>query len=194
MEPVSNVIAKRSKIRPAFLAIAVDIVLVSLIPTACLVPARAFTNADVSKSAQRVETVVAVNEISATTRRKLVHELSSAYLVFIDKVQADLNLTAEQKEKLDQYLGTLLPDALQMLQRIKELTPREREAYDQNLHAAMAPTLKEVLNENQRTRLSQLERQREGLFGHELYLGDLNVTDAQRSQFMAEVRKTRKKI
>jgi hypothetical protein len=49
--------------------------------------------------------------IPEETRRKLVHGLGSSFLVFVDKIQEELKVTKEQKEKLDQYLGKLLPDA-----------------------------------------------------------------------------------
>ena len=136
----------------------------------------------------------AIANIPEATRRRLVHDLGSSFLVFIGKIQEELRLTKGQKEKLDLYLGKLLPDATQLLQKSKELTPGEREAYRQKTHEEMASVLQGILNEDQRTRLCQLERQREGLFGDEWYWTDLKVTDTQRKQFIPEIRQTQKNI
>ncbi len=183
----------RHEMKPIVLVMILNLLLFSQPFSVLFGPSHALADEDAGQSTTGADSATA-SDIPMVTRRKLVHDLSSGYLVFIDRIQVDLKVTAEQKRKLDQYLGKLLPDAMRMLQRIKELTPADREAYDQNLHDAMAPVLQEVLNESQRTRLSQLERQREGLFGHRLYLDDLKVTDAQRTQFLVEVRQTRKKI
>ena len=51
--------------------------------------------------------------------------------------------------------------------------------------------LKETLNEGQRTRLRQLELQREGLRDGEIWK-DLQVTDEQRKQFMALIQQAQK--
>jgi len=105
-----------------------------------------------------------------------------------------MEVTKEQKDKLDQYLGKLLPVAMQTLQKSKEWRPEEREAYDGRIHEEMAPTLKEILNERQSVRLNQLERQREGLFGSNFYWKDLKLTDAQRQQFVPIIQQADKKI
>ena len=55
------------------------------------------------------------HDIPEEVRKKLRHELGSSFLVFRDKVQEELKLTKEQKEKLEQHLRELLPDALQVL-------------------------------------------------------------------------------
>jgi hypothetical protein len=53
--------------------------------------------------------------------------------------------------------------------------------------------LKETLNEGQRTRLRQIELQRDQLFGGEIWK-DLQVTDEQQKQFMALIQQTQQKI
>ena len=105
-----------------------------------------------------------------------------------------MGVTKEQKDKLDQYLGKLLTVANQTLQKSKEWRPEERETYDWNIHEEMAPTLNEILHKTQRVRLSQLERQREGLFGSNFYWKDLKVTDAQRQQFVPIIQQADKRI
>jgi len=44
--------------------------------------------------------------------------------------------------------------------------------------------LKEILNEGQRTRLHQLELQKDMLFGPAWNMKELQITDAQQKQFM----------
>jgi len=123
-------------------------------------------------------------------RSKLTHNIGSSFLVFREKVQEELKATPEQKEKLDHYLRELLPDAMEVLRQGKG----EREKYNQNTHEAMAAVLTGILNEGQRTRLHQLELQRDGLFGAEWNLKELQITDDQRKQFTVPTRETQTKI
>ena len=109
-------------------------------------------------------------------RSKLTHNIGCSFLVFRVKVQEELKVTKEQKEKLDQHLRELLPDAMQVFQKSKG----EREKYNQKTHEEMAAVLKETLNEGQRTRLHQLELQRDGLFGPAWNMKELQITDEQR--------------
>ena len=99
--------------------------------------------------------------------KKLRHDVGGSFLVSRDKVQEDLKLTNEQKEKLEQHLQELLPDAVQFFQKIHGLKPEERKkelkAYRLKAQEKLAALLKETLNEGQRKRLRQLELQREGL-------------------------------
>jgi len=134
-----------------------------------------------------------------STREKLVHDVGGPFLVVRnDKVQEELKLTKEQKEKLEQYLKDLLPDATKFFEKINSLKPEERKkelgAYRQKAQEKLAAALKETLNEDQRKRLGQLELQKEGLVGNGEVWKDLKVTDEQRKQFMAEVQQTEKKI
>ena len=132
-------------------------------------------------------------------REKLVHDVVGCFLVVRnDKVQEELQLTKEQKEKLEQHLKDVLPDAAKFFEKIKGLKPEERKkelgAYRRQAQEKLAAVLKETLNEDQRKRLRQLELQKEGLFGNGEALNDLRITEEQRKQFMAEVQQTEKKI
>jgi hypothetical protein len=135
----------------------------------------------------------AAQDIPEETRNKLLHTLGSSFLVFRDKIQEELRLTKEQKEKLDQHFREMLPDAMQVLQNIKGMKPGERETYHQKTHEEMAAVLRETLNEGQHTRLRQLELQREGLFGEGWNLKELQITDEQQKQFMGPTQDTQKK-
>ena len=143
-----------------------------------------------SSESQTAPTLAAQDkDIPEEVRSKLTHNVGSSFLVFRDKVQGELKVTDEQKEKLDQHLRELLPAAMQVLQKSKG----ERDKYNQKTHAEMAAVLMETLNESQRMRLHQLELQRDGLFGAEWNLRELQITDEQRKQFMAPTQETQKK-
>jgi hypothetical protein len=131
-------------------------------------------------------------------RKKLVHDLGSSFLVFRDKVQEELKLTNEQREQLEQQLRELLPGAMQYFQKIEALKREEREkelsAYREKANEKLAAVPKQTLNEGQRARLKQIERQREGLFGGGEIWEELQLTDKQRKQFVAAIQQTQKKI
>jgi hypothetical protein len=54
----------------------------------------------------------AAQDIPEETLKKLRHDLGGSFLVSRDKVQEELKLTNEQKEKLEQHFRELLPDAM----------------------------------------------------------------------------------
>jgi hypothetical protein len=159
---------------------------------------------EVEKTADAILKLMGLNEpvpeqdVPEESRRQLTHNLGSAFLVFRVKVQEELKLTKEQKEKLEQQLRELLPDAMQFLQKINGLKPGEREkelgAFRPKAREKMAAVQKETLNEDQRTRLRQLEMQREGLFGDGEIWKELEVTNEQRAQFLAAIMPMQKKI
>jgi len=126
-------------------------------------------------------------------RKHMRHKLDSSFVVFRDKVQEELKLTQEQKEKLEE----VLPDAMQFFERIKGLKPEEQEkelrAYRPKAHERLAGVLQETLNEGQRVRLRQIELQRDQLFEGEIWK-ELQITDEQQKQFMALIQQTQKKI
>ena len=143
-----------------------------------------------------VSAQTAGQDIPEEARKKLRHDLGGSFLVSRDKVQEELKLTKEQKEKLEQHLRKLVPDAMQFFQKIEGLKPEERKkelkAYRQKAQEKLAAVLKETLNVAQRTRLRQLELQREGLREGEIWQ-DLQVTDEQRKQFVAVIQQAQKK-
>ena len=131
----------------------------------------------------------AVQDITEEVREKLAHNIGCSFLLFRTKVLGELKMTREQKEKLDQYLRTLLPEAMQVLQR----SNGGRGKYNQKTHEEMAAALKEILNEDQRTRLHQLELQKDLLFGPAWNMKELQITDEQQRQFMAPTQETQRK-
>jgi hypothetical protein len=149
-----------------------------------------------------VSAQAAAQDIPEQARKALAQNLHGSFMVFRDPVQEELKLTKEQKEKLEQHLQELLPDAMQFFQKIEGLKPEEREkelkAYRQKAQEKLAAVLKETLKEDQRKRVRQLELQQEGAFAlwhGDVEIGkDLKITDEQRKQFMAVVQDMQKKI
>ncbi len=132
-------------------------------------------------------------------RKKLRHDLGGGFLATRDKVQEELKLSEEQRGKLDQFLREFIPDAMPFFQRIEGLEPKVREkelgAYRRQAREKLEAVLERILNEGQRERLRQLERQREGLFeGGGAIWNELRVTDEQRKQFVVEIQRTQKEI
>ena len=135
-------------------------------------------------------------------RKDLAENLHGSFLVFRDKVQEDLKLTGEQKEKLEQHLQELLPDAMQFFQKIDGLKREEREkelqAYRPKVQEKLAAVLKETLKEDQRKRCANWSCNGRGrspwCTGTREIGKDLKITDEQRKQFMAVVQDMQKKI
>jgi len=141
-------------------------------------------------------------QIPEEARKHLAQSLGGSFLVFRGKVQEDLKLTEDQKEKLEQYLKEWIPDSMKFLEKIDGLKREEREkelgAYRPKAQQKLAAVLKETMKEDQRSRLCQLELQQEGPFA--LHHGDveirkdLKITDEQRKQFMAVIQEMQTKI
>ncbi len=143
----------------------------------------------------------AAEDIPEEARKQMTQALGGSFLVFRDKVQEELKLSKEQKEKLEQHLLAQLPDAMQFFEKLSGLEGEEREkelkAYRQKAQEKLAAVLKETINEDQRKRLRELELQQEGPFAL-LGVGeigkDLKITDEQRKQFMAVIQEMQAKI
>jgi hypothetical protein len=156
---------------------------------------------EVEKTADAILKLIGVSGPAAATDipdeslKKLRHDVGGSFLVSRDKVQEELRLTGAQKEKLGQTLQKLLPDAMQLFQTIEGLKPDERKkelgAFRVKAQQKLAVVLKETLDEGQRSRLRQLELQREGLRNGEIW-NDLHVSDEQRKQFMPQMLQAQK--
>ncbi len=144
----------------------------------------------------------AAQDIPEEARKGLSNTLQGSFVVFRAKVQEDLKLTDEQKEKLEQHLKELLPDVMQFFQKIDGLKGEDREkelkAYRPKAQEKLAAVLKETLKDDQRKRLRQIEVQQEGALalwhGDGQIAKDLKITDEQRKQFMPVIQEMQKKI
>jgi len=152
-----------------------------------------------AEEAGRADSAVQIPE---EVRKHLAQSLGGPFLVFRDKVPKDLKLSKEQKERVEQHLQELLPDAMKFFEKIDGLKREEREkelgAYRPQAQEKLAAVLKETMKEDQLKRLRQLELQQEGPFA--LHHGNveirklLKITDEQRKQFRAVILDMQKKI
>jgi hypothetical protein len=159
---------------------------------------------EAEKTADSILKLIGANEKAAAqdipeeARKRLRHELGGSFLVTRDKVQEELKLTREQKEKLEQRLRELIPGIVLSFQKFEDMKPDDRKqeigAFRQKAREKLAAILEETLGEFPRKRLRELVLQREGLFGDGESWKDLKVTDEQRQQFMARIQQMQKTI
>jgi hypothetical protein len=138
-------------------------------------------------------------DIPDEARRQLTEAVGGPYVVFRDKVQDDLKLSTEQKEKLGEKLRERVQDAMAFFQKLEGVGPEEREKelgeYRRKAGENLVAFLKETLKEDQLKRLRQLELQQQGAFALGGETGkELKLTDDQRRRFMGVVQEMQKKI
>ncbi len=141
-------------------------------------------------------------DVPEEARREIAHNLQGPFVVFREAAQADLKLTDEQKEKVEEHLRERLPDIMQFFQSLDGVNGEEREkklqAFRQNAHEKLTSVLKATLKEDQSKRLQQLGLQQEGAFalfhGEPKIAKSLKITTEQRKQFMAVVQDLQKKV
>ena len=134
--------------------------------------------------------------------KEIAHNLSGPFVVFREVAQADLKLTDEQKEKVEEHLRERLPDIMQFFQSLDGVNGQEREnklkAFRHEAQEKLTPVLKATLKDDQVKRLHQLELQQEGAFalfhGDPKIAKDLKITVEQRKKFMAVVQDLQKKV
>lgn len=143
----------------------------------------------------------AAQEVPEEARNAIAKNLQGSFLVYRDKVQDDLKLTSEQKEKLEGHLKDRLPDFMKFFEGLGEKKADEREkelkAFRQTAQEKLAPVLKDTLKADQTKRLRQLELQQEGalaLWESPEVGNELKITAEQRKQFMAIVQELQKKV
>jgi len=129
------------------------------------------------------------DEIGKTLR----HQFGFSFLVYRDKIQEELGLSADQKGELDKYLRQIAPDAMAYLQSNQPDQPAFQ-AYRTKAVDDLESVLKDTLSDAQRTRLGELVRQREGLFGGPTLWNGLEITEAEKAQFMALVEPMHQKM
>src|SRR4029077_11559209 len=109
------------------------------------------------------------SQVPEQARKVLAENLRGSFLVFRDKIQEDLKLTEEQKERLEQHVEQLAGEFFQKMENLERRSSQERDkelgAYRQKAQEKLAAILKEIkLKEDQRKRLRELELQQEGPF------------------------------
>jgi hypothetical protein len=132
--------------------------------------------------------------VPAEAGRQLMETLGPAFMVFRAKVQKDLKVSDEQKQKLAKRLQATVQDARQFFEKLGDRKPEEREkalhSYRQKVQEHLAAFLEGLLKDEQLKRLRQLELQHQGPYALAARpdLGkELKITDEQRKQFMAVI-------
>jgi hypothetical protein len=124
-------------------------------------------------------------------RRQLVPILGPTFLIFRRKVQDELQLSAEQRQKLQDRLSVTVQDLRQFLQKLEGVAPEDREkelaAYRERAQEKLTAFLEGALKRDQLGRLGQLELQQHGLFAllRPDVAAELKLTDEQRRQLQA---------
>jgi hypothetical protein len=128
--------------------------------------------------------------IPKEARNGILNVLGIPGVMFHDRAQKELDLSGDQKKKLERWLQETVQQSMKVFETIKDLTPQERQkehhALQQKVRQKRAAFLKKTLKEAQARRLRQLELQQEGLFAlfarPELQ-ADLKISDEQRKRF-----------
>lgn len=130
------------------------------------------------------------------SRKHLLHELGGPFFVSRDKVQEDLKLSEDQKQKLRAKLS----DDVQEAKAVEHLKPEERKQAMQSLrqtsYAKLEAFLQEVLTADQRMRFRQLKLQYDvpSIMLQPEIGKELKITDEQRRQFMGVIQEMQKEI
>ena len=132
-------------------------------------------------------------EVTDEIRKKLRHEFGFSFLVYRDKIQAGLSLISEQKLLLDKYLAQVAPSDLAFFQS-NESQAGGFDAFRTKALNGLDSELKKILTDAQRARLSELVRQREGLFGGPSLWTEMQITDDEKIQFRAIIEPMSKKM
>ena len=100
-------------------------------------------------------------------RKQLVQVLGGTFLVFRDKVQDELKLFGEQKQKLAAKFPDYVQATMKMFDKAKDLKPAEREqemeTHRRKSGEKLTALLKDVLDGKQQERLFQLQLQQAGV-------------------------------
>lgn len=141
-----------------------------------------------------------VAQVPDEARRQLIEVFGPPFQVFRDKVQTELKLTDDQKQKLEDQLQETVQNAMEFFQKLEGLTPAERDkelqAYRQKAHEKLAGFLKELLKPEQLKRMRQLELQQEDVFafGQPDVMAEIKLDDDQRQRFMKTVMELQRKL
>jgi hypothetical protein len=143
----------------------------------------------------------AAEAIPDEARKPLVEALGGPFLVYRDKVQDELKLSDEQKQKLMATFPDHVQETMKVFEKIKDLKPQERgqamQEHRRKSEAKLSTFLKDNLDGKQQERLLQLQLQQAGVFAllgqNEAFL-KLKITDEQRGKFGDVVQEMEKKI
>jgi hypothetical protein len=140
-------------------------------------------------------------QVPDEVRKHMVEALGGGpFLVFRDKVQQELKLSDEQKEKLLEKFPEYAQETKKVFDKIADLKPEEREkemrSHRQKSHDQLMAFLKDTLKAEQLKRLQQLELQQQGPFalGRPEIRKKLKIMDKQLDKFRGVIQDMQKKI
>ncbi len=143
----------------------------------------------------------AAQEFPDEARKPLVEVLGGPFFVFRDKVQDELKLSHEQKQKLLEKFAEYVEATMKVFEKTKEAPPEEREKamqeHRKESERKLSAMLKDMLDAGQQDRLFQLQLQQAGFFaliGENLAFKPLKITDDQRRKLKEIVQAMEKKI
>jgi hypothetical protein len=134
------------------------------------------------------------------TRRHVLHALGGPFIVSRDKVQEELKLSDDQKQKLAEKLTDSVRETMKVSEKLEGLDARRREkemqSHREKAHEAFAASLKGILTAEQFKRFHQLELQHDGpsALGRPEIRNELKITDEQLKQFAGVIQDMQKKI
>ncbi len=134
-----------------------------------------------------------IDGVPDEARRQLIEALGPTFVIFREPVQAELKLSAEQREKVHERLTLTLREARQFFQRLDDREPADRPKqvgeFRERAQEKLAAFLQGALNREQLRRLGQIELQQQGLFAliEPAISERLKVTDEQRQKLIRVV-------
>jgi Spy/CpxP family protein refolding chaperone len=130
------------------------------------------------------------------TRKNVLHQLGGPFFVSREKVQEDLKLSDDQKQKLREKLSGDVQNAGETLEKLKGMKGGEREKALQPSYEKLEAFLKENLTADQLKRFGQLKLQYDtpSVMLRPEIGKQLDITDEQRSQFMGLIQNMQKEI
>jgi hypothetical protein len=132
-------------------------------------------------------------DVTEESSRRLRHQFGFFFLVFRHKIQAELGVSPEQSAALQRYLRDTAAAEIVFIEASKS-RGIDFEAHRTKAQENLELALKGILSDSQLKRLGELVRQREGLFGGPSLWTGLDITDKERSQFMALIKPMRTKM
>ena len=138
-------------------------------------------------------------QVPEENRKEMAQALGPPFIVFREKVVDELNFSADQREKLMQLAMEQIMETGPFLDSLRDAGPEREKKLEEHRKGArekLARNLKDVLRDDQRHRLRQLELQQEGGFalGREDVRKELKVTPEQMKKFAAIVQSLQKSV
>ena len=122
--------------------------------------------------------------------------LGPQFVVFRDKVQEELKLSEDQKQKLETRLQETIQETMRFFEEIpEEERGKKAPGYREKAQKKLASFLKETLKEDQLKRLREIGYQQEGLLavGQPEVAKELKISDEQKKKLMSIHQELQKK-